>query len=361
MRWSWKIGRVFGIDLHVHFTFFLLLAWIAFTYYSQTQDWGATLSGVMYLLLLFVIVVLHELGHALAARRYGIPTKDITLLPIGGVARLARMPEDPKQELVIALAGPAVNVVLAAGLALICFAEGLAGVDTCLGPHGGLLERLFWTNVSLAVFNMIPAFPMDGGRVLRALLAFRMDYVRATQIASSIGQKLALILGLVGVFFNPILAIIALFVWMAAANEAGMVSFRAVAAGIPMRQIMITNFHTVTPEESLGGAASLVMAGFQQDFPVVEHGRLAGILTRGDLIRGMSEQGMNRHVRDVMNADVATAGPHEMLDAVLSRSPEGFDTLVVVHHDQPIGLVMAEQLKELLLVQQAMRTGRRVV
>src|SRR5438105_12530864 len=162
MSWSWRIGRIAGIDVYIHFTFLLLLGWVAVTHYLAHGDVAEALSGLLFILILFGIVVLHEMGHALAARRYGIRTRDITLLPIGGVARLERMPEDPKQELVVALAGPIVNVVLAASLYGLALRQGLAAVGEVVRVGGGFRDQLFWVNVSLAVFNLVPAFPMDG-------------------------------------------------------------------------------------------------------------------------------------------------------------------------------------------------------
>src|SRR5688500_13917046 len=233
MKWSWRIGRVFGVDLFVHATFLLLLAWVAWWFYAKRGLVGDAVSGIVFIVLLFSIVVLHELGHVLTARRYGIQTRDITLLPIGGVARLERMPSEPYQELLVALAGPAVNVVLAVilGAAVIGIhgpaALAPAAAGEIFSVEGSMLAKLAWGNVSLAVFNMIPAFPMDGGRVLRAFLAMNMNYVRATNIAASIGQFLALLLGFAGLFNNPLLIFIALFVWMGAAQESATVQMEA--------------------------------------------------------------------------------------------------------------------------------------
>src|SRR5688572_19684180 len=169
MSWSWRIGRIAGIDIYLHFTFLILLAWVALSHFLPEGDVAGALVGITFILALFGIVVLHELGHALAARRYGIQTRDITLLPIGGVARLERMPEDPKQELVVAIAGPLVNVVLAAAIYVgLWLSSGLTGVTDATRVGGGFLSQLFWVNVALVAFNALPAFPMDGGRVLRA-------------------------------------------------------------------------------------------------------------------------------------------------------------------------------------------------
>ncbi|MDB5351466.1 MAG: Peptidase [Planctomycetota bacterium] len=221
MTWSWRLGRIAGIDVYVHATFLLLLAWEVMAGLQAHSDAGEMLGGLGFILVLFGIVVLHELGHAMAARSYGIHTRDITLLPIGGVARLEWVPRDPGPELVIALAGPAVNLVLAAVIYLVmALGRGPSPFGEALHA-GGILDRLFWVNVSLAVFNLLPAFPMDGGRVLRAVLAIRMDYNRATRVAASIGQGLAILFAILGFFYDPLLIIIALFVWLGAAEAAG--------------------------------------------------------------------------------------------------------------------------------------------
>lgn len=216
---SIKIGRVLGIDFYLHSTFVLLLGVLLLV---ELFSGGivAAFGSALFLTLLFGTVVLHELGHALAARRYGIPTHDITLLPIGGLARLARMPREPRQEMVVALAGPAVNAVLA-GLAFLLLLPFQGAVALGLGlPIGGaLLHQLLWINVSLGLFNLLPAFPMDGGRVLRAFLAGRMNYLRATEIAARTGQRLAFVLGAIGLFYNPMLLFVAFFVYTAAEQE----------------------------------------------------------------------------------------------------------------------------------------------
>jgi Zn-dependent protease len=232
MGWSWRIGRVKGIDVDIHVTFLIFLAWIAFSNYRASGDLTYVASGLLFTLALFGIVVLHELGHALAARRYGIRTRAITLLPIGGVASLERMPRKPRQELVVALAGPAVNVVLAAAIyVLLNLGAGLAPVSDVFRAGTSFLSQLFWVNVSLAIFNLIPAFPMDGGRVLRALLAMRLGHARATQVAAMIGQLMAIVFLFLGIFTNPMLIFIAMFVWFGAASESSQMPGRAAEMG----------------------------------------------------------------------------------------------------------------------------------
>ena len=263
MKWSWRLGRFAGIDVYVHATFLMLLAWMAVSYYLPRQSMTDVVNGLAFILALFAIVILHEFGHALTARRFGIRTRDVTLLPIGGVARLERMPEDPRQELLVALAGPGVNVVLAGILLLVLVPTAtLEAVNEIRLVGGHFLSKLLWINVSLAAFNLIPAFPMDGGRVLRALLAMRMDYVRATQVAASVGQALAIVFGFIGLLYNPFLVFIALFVWMGAASEASMVQMKSALGGIPVSKAMIADFRSLRPTDSLEQAIEHVLAGF---------------------------------------------------------------------------------------------------
>ncbi|MDB5312812.1 MAG: Zinc metalloprotease [Gemmataceae bacterium] len=360
MGWSWRIGRVAGIDVYVHFTFLLLLLWVALEHYLPSGDLAEALAGLVFVLAIFGVVVLHELGHALAARRYGIRTRDITLLPIGGVARLERMPEDPRQELVVALAGPAVNVVIAAGMyAGLALEQGLAPLAEVIRVGGGFADQLFWVNVSLAVFNLLPAFPMDGGRVLRALLAMRLDYVRATQVAARVGQGMALLFGFLGLFGNPFLLFIALFVWLGAAQEASLVQIRMALDGIPVGRVMITDVRVLGPADSLAKALEYLRAGFQQDFPVVENGRLVGVLTRDDLVTGLGRYGPAGRVGDVMHREFITADPREMLQTAFVRLQEhGCHTLPVVEDGRLVGLVTADNLAEVLMIREALRRAR---
>ena len=234
MRWSLKIAKLAGIDIFIHFTFFILVTWVAFFQWKLNGSIGAAFSGVVFILAVFACVVLHELGHALAARKYGIRTQDIILLPIGGVARLEKMPNQPIQELWVALAGPAVNVVIVALLAVYLWITNTLTPDNQLTmTTAAFVERIMGVNIFLILFNMIPAFPMDGGRVFRALLATRLAYVRATQISANLGQAIALLFGIVGLFYNPILLFIAFFVWMGAAQETRMVRMKSVLNRIP--------------------------------------------------------------------------------------------------------------------------------
>ncbi len=361
MKSSWRIGRIAGIDVHLHFTFLLLLGWVAVSHYLQRQNWQDALGGLGFTLSLFTIVVLHELGHALTARRFGIRTRDITLLPIGGVARLERIPENPKQELLVALAGPAVNVVLAALLfgVLVVGAELSAAKEFKL-VGGHFLAKLMWINVSLAVFNLLPAFPMDGGRVLRAVLAMRMDYVRATNIAASIGQGMAWVFGFIGLFTNPFLMFIALFVWMGAAQEAGQAQMKSALAGLPVSRVMMTDFRVLRPGDTLARAVEHILAGSQQDFPVVEGRLVVGVLTRGDLLTGLAKQGQLTPVAEVMQGKVCTAEAGEMVESVLARlQQEDCRVLPVMRNGELAGILTMENLGEYMMIQAALGEAAR--
>jgi len=360
MRWAWKIGKLAGIDLYMHATFLLLVGFIVLVNWMQHHNLAQALFGVSFVLVIFGCVVLHELGHALTARRYGIRTRDIVLLPIGGVARLERMPDDPNQELLVALAGPAVNIVIAGTLFL---ALGLTGhwptlrqAETIGWTGNDFLSSLVAVNVWLAVFNLIPAFPMDGGRVLRALLAKRMDYTDATQTAAHVGQAIAFVFGFLGLFLDPFLLFIALFVWIGASSEAGMVQMHTSLSGIPVQRVMLSDFRSLQPDETLAQAVDHILSGWQQDFPVVFGDHVLGLLTRADLIRAITQGGTGLRVRDAMRRDVQAVDSHDMLERavqVLQRS--GFRSLPVEHNGELVGMLTLENVGEFMMIRSAMR------
>jgi Zn-dependent protease/CBS domain-containing protein len=362
MKWSLRLGTIGGVALYVHFTFLLLLAFIVLSHLLVDGNVENALAQLVFILLVFGIVVLHELGHAFAARHYGIATRDITLLPIGGVARLERMPEDPRQEIVVALAGPAVNFFLAGLLYLWLTPEELRSAWSLQLNEGMLLPRLFTVNVMLAVFNLIPAFPMDGGRVLRALLAFRGDYVQATQTAAAVGQFVALLFGFIGLLApNPLLLFVALFVYMGAAAESGMVQVRAALAGIPVARAMVREFHALHPEDSLDVAVQHVLAGFQHDFPVVADGKVVGVLTRGDLLAALAKAGDRGQVGEAMQKTFQTADPAEMLEHVMNRLQEcECRSMPVVRDGKLVGLITLDNVGEWLMIRSALREAKRV-
>jgi Zn-dependent protease len=376
MKWSWKLGTVAGIGIFVHWTFLILVGWIVLSdvvrgaQHNQppNQIVAEALEGIVFIVAIFTCIVLHELGHALTARRYGVRTQDITLLPIGGVARLERMPENPIQEFWIAVAGPAVNVAIAVGLfgALLILGHGPAlpspseiTIDV-FQRFDKFLQQLLTVNLLLVGFNAIPAFPMDGGRVLRAVLAhFSGDYVRATQVAASVGQMLAIALGFLGLFAqNPFLVFIALFVYLGAQEEAHLVQARSLMRGLPVRAAMMTRFRALSPDDSLAVATSELLASAQQDFPVVSDGQVVGLLRRGDVISALANDGEGR-VGDVMQAGCGTVADTEMLAATFQRMREGgCSALPVVHDGRLVGLITLENVGELMMINSALDRAR---
>jgi stage IV sporulation protein FB len=354
---------VAGTEVRVHVTFFILLAAVAWVYFEQGGA-GAAIEGVLFILAVFGCVLLHEFGHVTMARRFGVRTPDVTLLPIGGLARLERMPENPRQELLVALAGPAVNVVIAGVLAVFYGVAALVrprGLEAMLfDPSFG--ERLMIINVILVVFNMIPAFPMDGGRVLRALLAMTMPYGRATELAATIGQVLAVAGGLLGLSaMNPILVLIAVFIFMAARGESAMVQAKIAREGVPLDRARMTDFHVLREGDTLHDAAAALLAGSQHDFPVLDRdGRLDGMLTRAGLIEGITKRGPTARVDEAMLRDVPSVPLHYPLREafqVLRASPLESLPVVAENGGRVLGLLTAENVGELILLRNALASG----
>jgi Zn-dependent protease len=359
MSWSLPVFRVAGIQLRIHITFLLLIAWLAFGYYAQGGS-AVAASRVIFVLLLFLCVVLHEFGHAFAAKAFGINTPDITLLPIGGVARLERMPEEPVQELIIAVAGPLVNVVIALGLFVVGGAQGLLNRSTVEG--GGLIAQLLTINIMLVLFNLLPAFPMDGGRVLRALLATRLSYARATQVAASVGQGFAFVFGFLGLFGpNPFLLFIALFVYIGASQEAALAQMKDVSRRFPVSSAMVREFRTLTENASLQEAVDALLATSQHDFPVVdETGNVTGILTRTDLISALRKNDPSLRVGDVMRRDIPTVTTGTRFEDAFRIMQECNCPAVPVLDSMKrlVGLLTPENVTELMMIQSAMPRRR---
>lgn len=357
MKWSLKIGKFAGIDVHMHLTFLLLIGWVAFLYWRQGQNPFVVLAGVGFILAVFLCVVLHEFGHALTARRYNIKTRDIILLPIGGLARLERLPEKPMQELWVALAGPAVNIVIAAGLfVLLLVSKSFQPITNLTLTAGPFLERLMIVNVFLVLFNLIPAFPMDGGRVLRAILATRIDYGKATQTAASIGQGIAVLFGIFGFFYNPFLIFIAVVIWFGASQEASMIQIKSAISGIPIVQATVTDFKTLKMTDSLDDAVKLTLAGSQKDFPVLDNGRIEGVLTQSDLLRALAERHLHPTVSTAMQKNIVTVNAFEMLESALSKIREcNCHTILVTLRGKLVGLLTMDNLGEFMRIQAAMK------
>jgi Zn-dependent protease/CBS domain-containing protein len=362
MSGSIRFARVAGIDLRIHFTFLIFIAWIGFTYFMQGGRVGAE-RGVLFMVLLFGCVVLHELGHALTARHFGIRTFDIILLPIGGVARLERIPEKPKQEFLITAAGPMVNVLIASLLILILRGQPTPELGDLGIPQAGLLARLATANVFLAIFNLIPAFPMDGGRILRSLLAMRMDYVRATQISARIGQGLAVVFGVIGLFYNPFLIFIALFVYLGAKQEATLAQVREISKGVPVSAAMVTEYQSLAVNAQIEEASRFMLQSSQRAFPVIrEDGHAVGIVMREDILLALRERGEHTPVSQVMRAVSLSVRPEDDLNEAFTKMQQSDSSVLPVEDasGKLVGLLTMENVGEMIMINSARtREGKR--
>ena len=355
MKWSWKFARIAGIDIYIHVTFFLLIYLVGISYWNQEGSLNAVISGVGFILALFACVVMHEYGHSLMARRYGIQTKSITLLPIGGMAALEKMPDDPRQEINVALAGPTVNFVIAFLLYLYLGVQHTEISSEELTVTGGsFLYRLMMVNLFIGVFNLLPAFPMDGGRVLRAALALRMDHASATRIAASVGQFLAVGMGFLGIMYNPFLFFIAVFIWFGASMESSAEQLKSVLGQANVRHAMLREFHSLSPEDTLAKAVELTLAGSQKDFPVGYHNQLEKVLHHGDLIKGLQLRGEHARIRDLPLQAILTANINEPLEKLLERMQGNPAQMIcVLDGEDVVGLLNLENLLELIRIQNA--------
>lgn len=365
-RWSLLIATIAGTEVRIHATFLLLVVFMA----AQAMRIGGTalaVESIAFLLLAFTCVLLHEFGHVFAARRYGIRTPDITLLPIGGLARLERMPKEPLKELVVAVAGPAVNVVIFFLISVVFQVRFANPIDVEMQPSvATLFGKLAVWNLLMVAFNMIPAFPMDGGRVLRALLAMTMkNYARATRLAAGIGQTIAVAGAVVGILFfhqGIIFALIALFIFLSAGDEAAYVTERESMRGLLVRDAMMTNFQSLTTDAKLQHAVEMLLAGTQHDFPVLNReGEYVGLLKRNRLISALAEHGVFHPVAEVIDSGDAVLSPYERLGEALDQLREsGHPVLPVMDPVSGIlcGLLSKENIGEMLMVRHALQEGR---
>ncbi len=362
MSWSLNIGKVAGTVVRVHLTFLLFLAWI-FTASYASSGAAAAWNTLVFVVLLFLCVLLHEFGHIFTARTFGVTTPYVTLLPIGGVAQLERIPEKPWEEFLIAIAGPLVNVVITIMLVFIAGAQlNPSAAGAVESVQISMVDRLAIVNLFLALFNLIPAFPMDGGRVLRAALASRLGYVRATEISASIGQFVAFALGFIGLLYNPILIFIAIFVYLAASSEAHMVALRAASRGVPVSHAMMTHFEMLTPEGHLDEAVQTLLQTGQGEFPVVDGaGRPVGVLDRGALIRALKTLGPDARVADAMSPQFPTIGHRMTLEQAFRLMQEKSVPAVGVTdaYGKLTGLITSETIAEMMMLQEALPRGWR--
>lgn len=346
MKWAVKIGRFVGIDVYLHLTFFLLIGWIGVQYWNRYGSFRSVLAGIGFLLAVFLCVVLHEFGHALTARHYGIGTRDIIMTPLGGVARLERNPSAPKQELWVAAAGPLVNVAIALLLAVWLWLTSQFENPAAISMTGGnSIERLMIANLLLVGFNILPAFPLDGGRVVRALFAMRMSQYQATRVTTAISFGLAVILGIAGFLYDPTLAFAAFFVLDGAQSEARFARLQSWLAGVPVSAVMSSNFYPLRVEDPLNRAIDMIVSGGRQDFPVVDGDVLVGMLEVKKTVKALRSQPTGLLVSDLMTLAFIKVSSDDMLDKVLVDFQGcACSSGAVVDQGQMIGVISLDEI-----------------
>lgn len=354
MKGSLKLGNIMGIGIFVHWTFVLLIAYIIFSNYRAGNNAEQILWSVIFILSIFVTVVLHELGHAFAAKRYHIKTRDITLLPIGGLARLESMPEKPKEELVVAIAGPAVNFILAGITALFITMPNVneLGVQLSNGVRpNNFFFNFFIVNTWLAVFNLIPAFPMDGGRMLRALLAMKFDRYTATRIAVGIGQVIAFIFILLGFYSSPFLIFIGIFIILTGQAEAHYAGAKSILSGYAVKDVLMKEYKTIAENETIKTAVEMLLNGQSKNFLVIENNKPSGTLSRDEIIKGLVERGENERIHTVMNRNLILLNADSPLESAYHKSIENKSNLMaVMENNQLIGVLDTENILEFIMV-----------
>ncbi|HEY8400486.1 MAG TPA: site-2 protease family protein [Cytophagaceae bacterium] len=359
MKWSLFVGKYFGIKVKIHWTFLILIGWIVVSELNRGSDWSQVGLTVLFVLSIFLCVLLHEFGHALTAQKYNIATTKITLLPIGGLASLERIPDNPKHELWITAAGPAVNVVIALILYLILPFDIEAyqqfAMDGIFTPRY-FIYSLFAVNVILVVFNLIPAFPMDGGRILRALLAFKLGRIKATSIASSIGQFIAVIFTILGLFYNPFLLFIGFFVFLGAYAENITVQNLEFLKGYRVKDAMMTKFGLLKPEQTINDALNAMLSGTDHDFIIAtDNEEVIGSLSRKQLLASLKDHLPQDKLSDIMNKDFFAVNESDRLDQLFTMIQRNGETLIpVVKNGKLVGAINMENINEFIMIQSAL-------
>ena len=368
-----KLFKIRGIDIKMHITFPLILLWGALSFgVLRNGGWEGAIYGLLVISLVFVIVVLHELGHSIAALHYNIPVKQIVLLPIGGVAQLEEIPEEPKKELVIAAAGPLVNFILAILLALIAPLLGqslnissLLTLTTSLGvlSFSSIFTYIFITNLFICLFNLIPAYPMDGGRILRALLATKLSYFNATRAAVIIGQLLSWGFGLVG-FLNGnfFLIILAFFIYTGAGQEGKLVHIKNVLGDLRVEQAYSRGVQSINLNEPLETALNFTLNSFQSSFPICDQGKLVGMLPYAILVKSLEKRDLGTPIREVMNTEIKPVSPQDLLiDVQIRMSTQHIGAYPVVENENFLGMITSQDLNEAYRLSLALDKARPIL
>lgn len=367
MKGSFSFGKVSGIKISVHWTFLILIAWIVISDLRQGRNFNEITWSILFILSVFVCIVLHELGHAITAKRYKINTKEIVLLPIGGMANLEKLPKIPKQELIIAIVGPVVSLAIAAVLFLVLkITKGFPSMDElasirAINSHNFLFVLMF-TNTTLAVFNLLPAFPMDGGRVLRALLSFKYTRDTATRIAALIGQFMAVVFAFIGIMYNPFLILIGLFIYFGAQAESQYVQADSILKKYTVKDVLMNKFSSLKVNDKISDAVDGLLDGQAKDFLIMDDGKVAGTLSRNEIIKALAERGPNMAISEAMSKEVSFLAPDVPLDKVYftfmqRRNPP---LMPVMSDNRLLGVLDSENILEFIMVQDAAKNKKSV-
>jgi len=361
MRSSITLVQIAGIPIKLHLTFFIILLLGAWQWAGRSDNpMTGAIFGVVLMLTLFLCVALHELGHSLMARRFGIETREILLMPLGGIAQLEKNPTQPRHELLIALAGPLVNVLIAALLVVIGLTPQVSlfnslldgqGLSAALSTEPSLNNLLLWlvsANLSLVLFNLIPAFPLDGGRVLRAVLAMGLGYPLATRIATVVGQMIAVVLGIFGLFSgNFLLALVAIFIFVGATQETAVADSKVVLTTRRLGDAYNRHVITLQNGDRLSRVVDYLLTSYQPDFAVIFGKKLLGIVTREAAMQALASQPDDLYVSEIMNRDIVKLDADLNLDEVREQLGEkGVRVAAVYKGEEFLGLISADDLQE---------------
>lgn len=362
MKWSLRIARISGIDVYLHWTFIILLGWVGLNTLGTGTGQKGTSAMFWSLMLLFIFVLMHEFGHALMGRRFGVRTSSITLLPIGGVAAMERMPEKPMEEFLVAVAGPAVNFLLALVFGIVLYFQGQLEFSPQslfeLGPE--FLPNLLAINIVLFAFNLVPAFPMDGGRMLRALLSLKYDRAKATLIAARIGQVLAIGFVFLGLYYNIWLMFIGIFIYLGAGAEANYEATHSVLSRHTVKDALMHRHTIFDVGATIREAVQLLLDGQEKEFLVQEEGRLIGSITRDELIAGLGQYGQEGNIGTITNRNLLYLHPDMPLEQVfLEMNQQKIEIAPVMEQDKLVGAINRENIIEMLMVANATHQGKK--
>jgi Zn-dependent protease/predicted transcriptional regulator len=362
MKWSLFVGKVSGIKIYIHWTFLILIFWVIASGERLGYGTEEILWNLGFIMAIFACIVLHELGHALTAKQFNFKTRHITLLPIGGVAQIEGLPDKPVQEFLVASMGPVVNLAISFILFII-----LKIINAYPLPSGDMhlsketfIFQLYTVNIFLALFNLIPAFPMDGGRILRAILSIKLSRLRATRIAAYVAQFIAILFIFLGFLYNPFLVLIGLFVLVGARTEAGMEETKSLLNNIKISDVLMHNYSELQIGEPVSKAVSVMLDSQERSFIIKDDGTVKGTLSKREILEGLSRFGADVPIEQIMRTKIVPLHEQDKINEVMQIFSEGTDTLMPVFEgDKITGVINLENIYEFVEVQSALNRSEK--